>query len=304
MHASAPSQLQARVAGAGGAVPAGERPALGDAALVARPAGQAGADTGACALVRAHLVGARAVAGRAGGAPVAGGATFTVLAGKVGSRARAADAGAAAGGVQLAGAPVHARVAAAAGVLAGVARRGGGAVGEHVGRVVVEGHVILDPQQGHVRLGHVVKVQEGQVRRRGLAGVVARNLLLLAPAQPVDESGQRPGQVVEVRLRVDEHLVVPSPAAVRDRALEVHVHGLDAAAAVHRTHVCGVGALDHVVVGRQDDTGRVELVLLEDVGRRAHRELTARAEGLTAWLDGVRVSPRFPSPACRPDARR
>lgn len=60
------------------------------------------------------------------------------------------------------------------------------------------------------------------------------------------------------------------------------------------------------VVGawRQDDAGRVELVLLEDVGRRAHRELTARADELTAWLDGVRVSPRFPSPACRPDARR
>ena len=64
--------------------------------------------------------------------------------------------------------------------------------------------------------------------------------------------------------------------------------------------------VDGRVVGawRQDDTGRVELVLLEDVGRRAHRELTARADQLTAWLDGVRVSPRFPSPACRPDARR
>lgn len=64
--------------------------------------------------------------------------------------------------------------------------------------------------------------------------------------------------------------------------------------------------VDGRVVGawRQDDAGRVELVLLEDVGRRAHRELTARADQLTAWLDGVRVSPRFPSPACRPDARR
>ena len=63
---------------------------------------------------------------------------------------------------------------------------------------------------------------------------------------------------------------------------------------------------DGRVVGawRQDDAGRVELVLLEDVGRRAHRELTARVDQLTAWLDGVRVSPRFPSPACRPDARR
>ncbi|MFG1934235.1 winged helix DNA-binding domain-containing protein [Mycobacterium sp. NPDC048908] len=46
----------------------------------------------------------------------------------------------------------------------------------------------------------------------------------------------------------------------------------------------------------QDDDGRVELRLLEDVGRDAKRALTKRAAELTAWLDGVRVSPRFPSP--------
>jgi len=46
----------------------------------------------------------------------------------------------------------------------------------------------------------------------------------------------------------------------------------------------------------QDADGRVEVQLLEDVGRDAKRVLTKRADELTAWLDGVRVSPRFPSP--------
>jgi hypothetical protein len=46
----------------------------------------------------------------------------------------------------------------------------------------------------------------------------------------------------------------------------------------------------------QDAEGRVELRLLEDVGRDGKRALSRRAGELTAWLDGVRVSPRFPSP--------
>jgi hypothetical protein len=46
----------------------------------------------------------------------------------------------------------------------------------------------------------------------------------------------------------------------------------------------------------QDADGRVEVRLLEDVGRDAKRALSRRAGELTAWLDGVRVSPRFPSP--------
>jgi hypothetical protein len=46
----------------------------------------------------------------------------------------------------------------------------------------------------------------------------------------------------------------------------------------------------------QDADGRVEVQLLEEVGRDAKRVLTKRADELTAWLDGVRVSPRFPSP--------
>jgi DNA glycosylase AlkZ-like len=46
----------------------------------------------------------------------------------------------------------------------------------------------------------------------------------------------------------------------------------------------------------QDADGRVEVRLLEDVGREAKRALTRRADELTEWAAGVRVSPRFPSP--------
>lgn len=64
--------------------------------------------------------------------------------------------------------------------------------------------------------------------------------------------------------------------------------------------------VDGRVVGawRQDDDGRVELVLLEDVDAPARRALAARADELTDWLDGVRVNPSFPSPACRREATR
>jgi hypothetical protein len=47
---------------------------------------------------------------------------------------------------------------------------------------------------------------------------------------------------------------------------------------------------------RQDISGRVEVQLLEDPGRDAQRMLRRRADELTAWLNGVRIAPRFPSP--------
>jgi hypothetical protein len=50
----------------------------------------------------------------------------------------------------------------------------------------------------------------------------------------------------------------------------------------------------------QHADGRVEVQLLEDVGRDGKRALQRRAEELTAWLDGLRVSPRFPSPLSKP----
>ena len=49
----------------------------------------------------------------------------------------------------------------------------------------------------------------------------------------------------------------------------------------------------------QDAEGRVELRLLDDVGRDGRKVLTRRADELTDWLDGVRISPRFPSPLSR-----
>jgi hypothetical protein len=54
----------------------------------------------------------------------------------------------------------------------------------------------------------------------------------------------------------------------------------------------------------QDADGRVEVRLLEDVGRAARTALQQRADELTDWLDGVRISPRFPSPLSKPQARR
>jgi hypothetical protein len=53
----------------------------------------------------------------------------------------------------------------------------------------------------------------------------------------------------------------------------------------------------------QDAGGRVEVRLLEEVGGRAQRALQRRADELTEWLDGVRASPRFPSPLSRSTAR-
>ncbi|HZC53488.1 MAG TPA: winged helix DNA-binding domain-containing protein [Mycobacterium sp.] len=53
----------------------------------------------------------------------------------------------------------------------------------------------------------------------------------------------------------------------------------------------------------QDDSARVRLQLLEDPGQRGRRALQRRAEELTSWLDGVRISPRFPSPLSKASAR-
>jgi hypothetical protein len=46
----------------------------------------------------------------------------------------------------------------------------------------------------------------------------------------------------------------------------------------------------------QDADGRVEVRLLEDVGGDSKRALQRRADELTDWAGGVRISPRFPSP--------
>lgn len=58
------------------------------------------------------------------------------------------------------------------------------------------------------------------------------------------------------------------------------------------------------VVGgwHQDTDARVQVQVLEEVGREGHRALSARAEELTTWLDGVRINPRFPSPLSKAGA--
>jgi DNA glycosylase AlkZ-like len=49
----------------------------------------------------------------------------------------------------------------------------------------------------------------------------------------------------------------------------------------------------------QDDAGAVEVRLLEDVPPAGRAALDAEAARLTAWLDGVRVSTVYPSPAMK-----
>ena len=46
----------------------------------------------------------------------------------------------------------------------------------------------------------------------------------------------------------------------------------------------------------QDDDARVQLQLLQDPGPDGRNALRQRAAELTAWLDGVQIRPRFPSP--------
>jgi len=55
---------------------------------------------------------------------------------------------------------------------------------------------------------------------------------------------------------------------------------------------------DGRIVGgwRQDPDGVVELQMLEDIGAEGLRAAELEAERLSAWLDGTRVLPRFPSP--------
>jgi Winged helix DNA-binding domain len=59
--------------------------------------------------------------------------------------------------------------------------------------------------------------------------------------------------------------------------------------------------LDGRVVGGwgQRPDGEVVTRLLEDVGSEAASAIEARAAALTAWMDGVRIMPRFPTPLQR-----
>lgn len=62
--------------------------------------------------------------------------------------------------------------------------------------------------------------------------------------------------------------------------------------------------VDGRVVGgwRQDEGGAVEIQILEDVGAEARATLDEKADHLEKWLDGRRVTPRFPSPLWQGEA--
>jgi Winged helix DNA-binding domain len=49
----------------------------------------------------------------------------------------------------------------------------------------------------------------------------------------------------------------------------------------------------------QDSGGRVILQLVESLDATSTKRLAGEAERLTEWLDGVRISPRFPSPLAK-----
>jgi hypothetical protein len=81
----------------------------------------------------------------------------------------------------------------------------------------------------------------------------------------------------------------------------------------HRSHVFDTNGnagptvwCNGAVVGawNQDAAGRVHVELLEDPGAAARMALERKAAELTDWLDGTRVSPRFPSPLSRSIAKR
>jgi hypothetical protein len=63
---------------------------------------------------------------------------------------------------------------------------------------------------------------------------------------------------------------------------------------------------DGQVIGawNQDADGHVQLELLDDPGRGARKALQRKAAQLTEWLDGTRISPRFPSPLSKTIAKR
>lgn len=63
--------------------------------------------------------------------------------------------------------------------------------------------------------------------------------------------------------------------------------------------------VDGRVVGGwvHDEDGRVHLQLTADVTTSARKALQHKADELTAWLDGVRVKPRFPSPLTKSATR-
>jgi hypothetical protein len=135
----------------------------------------------------------------------------------------------------------------------------------------------------------------------------ARHALRDVDAVEVDLDGT-PGFALPDDLEVE---VEPDPWGALLPGLDVTTMGWydrDWYLGGHRSHVFDTNGnagptlwWNGRVVGAwaQDGDGRVELRLLDDVGRDARTSLTRQADELTEWLDGVRISPRFPSPLSR-----
>lgn len=131
-----------------------------------------------------------------------------------------------------------------------------------------------------------------------------RSGLQLAGAVPVDLDGA-PGFALADDL---DPVPAPEPWAALLPALDVTTMGWserDWYLGTHRDQIfdrngnAGPTAWwNGEVVGGwcQDSAARVQLQLLSDPGRDGLRALARRADQLTDWLDGVRISLRFPSP--------
>ena len=136
----------------------------------------------------------------------------------------------------------------------------------------------------------------------------ARRALADVGAVEVDLHGE-PGVALADDL---EPVVAPEPFAVLLPGLDPTTMGWyqrDWYLGPHRAAIfdtSGNGGMtawwDGRIVGGWNQTpdGEVFLQLLEDVGADAVAALEREAARLTAWLAGVRVAPRFPSPLSRP----
>ncbi|MEH3129103.1 MAG: winged helix DNA-binding domain-containing protein [Mycolicibacterium neoaurum] len=77
-----------------------------------------------------------------------------------------------------------------------------------------------------------------------------------------------------------------------------YLHDLGAQVFDTRGNAGPTAWVDGRVVGgwRQNQDATVEIRVIADVGRDARKALQHKADQLTAWLDGTRIKPRFPSP--------
>ncbi|BBZ33315.1 winged helix DNA-binding domain-containing protein [Mycolicibacterium confluentis] len=138
----------------------------------------------------------------------------------------------------------------------------------------------------------------------GTTLTATRQALAAVEAVEVDLDGT-PGYVLPTDLDDDPQ---PKPWAALLPGLDVATMGWaqrDWYLGDHKPHVFDTNGnagptawWNGRIVGgwHQNQDARVEVTLLEDIGRQGREALSRKADELTAWLDGTRISPRFPSP--------